>query len=537
LAASALSGCARKQEGSAGRAPCPKGQVCLEYGNSQEIGTLDPQKTNGDWENDVASATMLGLIDTDAASKPIPGMATHWETTPDGLTWTFHLREAEWSDGHPVTADDFVYGWRRAFDPKTASEQAQQFYAIKNAREVNGGKLPLTALGVSAPDKRTFVVKLEHPWPILPSFISTAPIMSPIPKWVVDRWGDQWVQPAHFVGNGPFLPVSWKLGDRVTLKKNPRFYDAKNVCLDRVSFYPTVDPVSAERRVKAGELDLNREIASNRVAFLRQAGQMPDYVHVTPYVGIIYLAFNMRDVPAFKDVRVRQALAMAIDRDFITKKLLRAGATPAKAFLPPGLVDYDGREKIAWADWPFEKRQAEARRLLAEAGYGPGHPLKVEIKHRNSAEPSLYIPAVQADWRSIGVEAQLAPNESKIAYQSYLAKDFQIADAGWVGGDDALGFMFLLRSNSGDQNYSGYHDPQVEELLNKADNEPDLERRMEFIAAAERRVLDAMPLAPIYNPVTRRLVNPMVTGWVDNFVDNHNLRYVCFKDAARRRAE
>ena len=537
LAATALSGCGGgKSSEVTGRAPCPKGLLCLEYGNAQDIGTLDPQKTNGDWEFIVAGEFTMGLLEQDSMGKAAPGMATSWENSADGLTWTFHLRDADWSDGVPVTADDFVFAYRRAFDPNTASEQAQQLYAIKNAREVNGGKLPLTALGVSAPDKHTVVIQLEHPWAILPSFIAGSGVVAAVPEHAVKKFGDKWADPKNFVGNGPYLPVSWKLGDRVVVRKNPRFYDAKNVCIDQVSFYPTVDSVSAGRRVKKGELDLSTEIQSNRVKFLMQPGQMPEYVRVAPYVGFVYLAFNMRDVPAFKDVRVRQALSMAIDRDFISYKLFGGGQTPAVSAVPPGMVDYDSRVQAHWAKWPLEKRMAEAKRLLAEAGYGPKHPLKVEIKHRNSADPMLYMPAIQADWRQIGVTASLAPNESKIAYQSYLAKDFQIADAGWVGGNDAVGFLFLERSNAGEQNYSGWHNAEFEDLLNKADNERDINKRMDYIAAAEKLVLGDAPIAPIYNTASRKLVSPNVTGWKNNVLDEHPIRYLCFKDAAARRA-
>jgi oligopeptide transport system substrate-binding protein len=532
LAATALSGCGGQS--GAVRAPCPAGKLCLEYGNSGEPTTLDPQKANAVWEVNIGQELLTGLTEMDPTGATIPGMATHWETSEDGLTWTFHLRQANWSDGAPVTADDFVFGFRRLFDPKIASQTAAQFYAIKNAQAVNGGKLPLTALGVSAPDSKTVVVQLEHPWPILPDYANQA--LMPAPRHVIEKIGDdEWLKPGKFVGNGPYLPAAWKLGDRVTLTKNPRYYDADKVCIDRISYYPTVDAVSAERRVLSGELDINNLIQSNRTGFLRKTH--PGYVHVYPYIGVIFLSFNLRDVPALKDVRVRQALSMAIDREFIVDKLFRGGQKPAYSTIPPGTVDYHLNIRTYWADWPLAKRQAEAKKLLAAAGYGPGHPLKLELKHRNTADPALYVPAVQADWRGIGVEAQLASNEVQIAYASYDAKDFQVADDGWAGGIDAIGFLFLQRDLAGLQNHTGFHDERFEALLKAADNERDLKKREALMGQAEKIVLDAAAVAPIYTLASKNLVNPNVTGWANSSIDYHKARYLCFKDAAARRAQ
>ena len=524
--------CGGKGQGAL-RPPCPKGELCLEYGNSGEPTTLDPQKMNATWEMSIISGFMVGLTDNDAAGRTIPGMATHWEVSPDGLTWTFHLRDAKWSDGTPVTADDFVFGIQRLFDPKVASGQAVQFYAIKNSRAVNGGKLPLSALGVKALDPHTVQIALEHPWPILPDD-AAGPAMSPAPRAVLAKWGDNWTQPAHFVGNGPYLPQSWKLGDRVTIVKNPLYYGAAGVCFDRIDFYPTTDAVSAERRVKSGELDLNNQFQSNRMAFLNR--QMPGYARAYPYVGVVYLSFNIKDVPALRDVRVRQALSMAIDRDFIADKLFRGGQKPAYALAPSGMLDYDGRAKTYWAAWPLAKRQAEARRLLTAAGYGPGHPLKIEIRHRNTADPSLYMPAVQADWRAVGVEAQLLSTEVQIAYQSYESGDFQVGDAGWGGGSDAMGYLLLLRSDTGLMNFGSYKNPRYDALLDAADNERDRDKRMALMGRAEQIMLDDAAVAPVYTLASKNLVNPNVTGWVDNVYDVHPTRFLCLKDAATRRA-
>ena len=514
---------------------CPAGKLCLQVGNEAEPISVDPPKNNSIQGDNVVSDMFVGLVTDDAAGRPIPGAALSWTASPDGLTWTFKLRPAQWSDGVPLTADDFVFALRRLEDPKTTIEYSYLGYVLKNAERVNTGKAPLEALGVRAIDPSTVELRLEHPAPYLPELLKHH-IFYPVPAHVVRKWGDAWIQPAHIVTNGPYTLAAWKLGDHIRLVKNPRFYDAANVCLDEVYYYPTADSISAERRVRRGELDLSVDIQSNRIAYLRRPDQIPAYVKTYTWLGTDYLAFNTH-LPKLKDRRVRQALTMAIDRDFIVGKLLRAGMEPAYAFTPPGVANYPGGAKPYWADWPLARRQAEARRLLADAGYGPAKPLKLEIKHRNTSDPTLFMPAIQADWRSIGVEASLSPNEGQIAYQAYRTRDFEVADASWIADyDDALTFLALMQSTTGAQNYGDYNNPAYDALLLKADNEPDVGRRAGYLKQAEQMMLEDASVAPVYFYISKNLVNPNITGWVPNVPDHHRKRWLCFRDAEARRA-
>ncbi len=526
LAAVALAGCGGRSE----RPPCPAGKVCLEYGNTNDPTSLDPDKISLVSENVILGDLMVGLVEDSPDGQPVPGIAQSWETSKDGLTWTFHLRNALWSDGTPVTADDFIFGFRRILDPRTASPYAYMMYLLKNGEAVNSGKLDPSQLGARALDARTVEVTLEHP---APYFLQIAKFLSmyPLPRHVVDRYGDAWSDPNHFVSDGPYKPVSWKLGDHVEVVKNPRFFDAAHVCIDRIDYYPTNDSVSAERRVKRGELDVNTSIQSNRVPFLRRPDQIPAYVHVQPYIAVVYLAFNTRDVPALKDVRVRQALSMAVDRSFITGKLLRAGQTPAYAFLPPGVADYRPSPRTPWADWTLERRQAEARRLLAQAGYGPAHPLSLALTFPNTPDPMLYTPAIQADWKSVGVRVSLVLNEAQVAFDAFKSRDFQLGIASWTGDyNDPMTFLALMQSGTGQQNYGDYANPAYDALLAKADHEIDAGVRADELARAEQLMLDDAATAPLYFTVSRNLVNPSVTGWVDNITDTHRARYLCIKD-------
>jgi oligopeptide transport system substrate-binding protein len=524
LAACALAAC----DSGSGRPACPTGKLCFERGNVIDPLSLDPAKTTTVNEEDVVGDLFTGLVQFDQRSNPVPGIATSWETAPDGLSWTFHLRDAKWSDGVPLTSADFLYSLRRVMDPKTASENAYILYIIKNGEAVNGGKLPLTALGVEAPDPHTLVIRLEHPVPYLLT-VATHQTMYPTPRHMIEKYGDQWTDPSHWVSDGPYIVKSFTLGDRLHAVRNPNFYDAKSVCIDEVNYYPTNDAISAERRVRRGELDSNNDIQSNRIAYLKQPAQMPAYVHVQTWLGTTYVAFNPHAVPAFRDVRVRQALTMAIDRDFITRKLMRGGQQPAYTLIPPGVANYPGAAPPYWASWPLEKRQAEARRLMVAAGYTPQHPLRFEFKMRNTNDPMLIYPAVQADWRAVGAEASLYPVESQIAYSDYSARNFQAADAAWIADyNDPLTFLYLMKSTTGPQNYSDYRNPAFDALLDKADRETDIVRRGQDLAQAEHIGIQDAPIAPIYFYVSKNLVTPKITGWVDNLADWHRTRYLCF---------
>ena len=524
-----VGGCQQKVQ----RPACPPGQVCLEYGNNIEPATLDPQKSNLVDEGAIISNLMMGLTTDGPDAKPQPGMAASWETSADGLTWTFHLRDASWSDGVKLTAHDFVYAYRRIVDPATASNSAYLLYVLKNAQTINEGKAPIASLGAEALDDRTLRLGLEHPAPYLLGF-ATHRSFYPVPRHVVERHGDDWVKPGNYVSNGAYRLASWQLGSKLQVVKNPRFFDAGNVCVDRINFYPTPDAVSAERQVQRGELDIQTNFFTNRLARINAA--MPGVARTHLSLATAYVSFNTRDVAALKDVRVRRALSESIDRDFITSKLLRAGQVPAYAFVPPVISNYASgemaRPRTRWADMPFTQRQIEARALLAQAGYGPDRPLKIEIKISNVSDTILITEAIQADWRAIGVDVRLALNEGAVAFAAYRNRDFDVGAMSWYADfDDPVTFLGLLKSDTGAQNYGDYKNPAYDALLAKADLEPDGETRAKILARAEQLMLDDEAMAPLYYVVNRNLVSRRVTGWVDNAANFHRARFLCVREA------
>jgi oligopeptide transport system substrate-binding protein len=519
----ALAGCGRQ----AHRPPCPAGQVCLEYGLSAEPLTLDPQKAEQVPEAVVVGDLMVGLTTEGADGSVLPGMAERWETSPDGRVWTFHLRRALWSDGVPVTARDFVFAYRRVLDPHTAAPYAYLLYLLKNGQAANTGKAPLETVGVRAPDDRTLELTLEHPAPYLPMLLKHV-AWYPAPEHAVRQYGDGWVAPGRYVSNGPYRLTGWRLGDHVTVEKNPRFFDAAHVCVDRINYYPASDYVAAERRVATGELDVTSFFQSNRLDHIRQT--LPGYARPHLWLMTTYLTFNTHDPGLFRDRRVRRALSEAIDREFIARKLLRAGQVPAYGFVPPGIAGGRSGAAPAWARLSFAERQAQARALLAQAGYGPSRPLKITLSSTTSPETGLLAEAIQADWLAIGVHADITQSEGQILLADLRRRNFQVALASWAADyNDPLTFLAILKSDTGAQNYGDYGSPVFDGLLDAADREPDANRRAELLARAEQVLADDEGASPLYYSVSRSLVNPRVTGWVDNIENWHRARWLCVK--------
>lgn len=508
--------------------------VVLHRGNNAEPLSLDPHKAQGVWENNIIGDMFIGLFTEAADGSPTPGMAESWETSEDGLSWTFTLREAQWSDGEPVTANDFVFGFRRILNPLTLSEYSKVLYPIRNARGVNFDpeNNPPETLGVTALDDRTLRIDLEFPAPYLPGLL-THYTTFPLPAHVVERFGDAWIQPQNIQTNGPYILERWRANDFIHLRRNPNFWDNENVCIDEVFFYPMVDNAAAERRVRNGEMDVNADFAGQNLQFLRR--EIPDYVRVHPYMGLTYFSFNTAIAP-FDDARVRNALSMAIDREFIVNEIRRSGEDPAYSFVPPTIADYPSTARISWADMSMDDRRARARELLQEAGFGPDNPLRFTFGYRTSGDNPRVAPVVQRDWAEIApwVRADIVGAEAQIHYANMRAGDFQVGDGGWIADyNDVYNFLFLGETASIPMNYSRFSNEEFDNMVTLANQQLDLETRGRMMAEAEQILLDAQPIMPIHYLVNRALVSPRVTGWVDNANHIHRTRYLCFADLER----
>ncbi len=497
----------------------------IDIGNGAEPLSLDPHKASGQWENRIIGEMFLGLTTEGADGQPIPGMAESWETSEDGLTWTFHLRDADWSDGMPCTAYDFEYAFQRILSPDTIAEYAQITYAILNAQKVKEGKLPVTDVGVRAIDERTLEMKLEHPAPYLPGLLKHY-THYPIPKHIVEKHGDAWIKPANIQVNGAFKLEKWWSNYVVHLVKNPGFYDARNVAFNEIYFYPTSNDDAAVRRVMSGELGWSTNFSGKKAKYYER--ELPGFVKIAPYMLLQYFSMNCQRAP-FTDVRVRRALCMAIDRTFVTERIWQAGFQPAWSFVPPGIYGYPQGGRLDFAAMSIAARRAEAKRLLQEAGFGPGKPLKFTFSHRNTQDNPQVAVVAQADWHAIApwVQVTLAGVEGQIHYANMRAKNFDVGDGGWVADyNDAYTYLYLLETRTGPQNYPGYSNPEYDRLMESSTHERDAAVRADIMRRAEQLMLDDCPVIPVGFGTSKNLIDPRIRGFEGNLEDIHRTRWM-----------
>jgi oligopeptide transport system substrate-binding protein len=494
----------------------------LNRGNGSEPGTLDPSFSGSAAEENIVGDLMVGLTTLDAAARPIPGIAQSWETSADGTLWTFHLRDARWSDGSSVTAGDFVFAWRRLLDPATASRSGGIMWVIKNARAISGGKLPPAALGAVAVDARTLRVTLEHPAPYLPELL-TISNAAPLPP---SARQPGWARPGLYVSDGPYLLKAWQPNDHITLVKNPRFYDAAHVRIDTVNYFPTPDTNAALRRLRGGELDMQTPLPTTQIAWMR--ANMPGALHVIPSLTLAYLAFNLRD-PALKDIRVRRALNLVYDREAVTQRVMTLGEAPAYTYVPLGMAHYAGGPTLDFKSLPYPARLAQAQKLMQAAGYGPFNKLRLTYATTGNPDSKRLAAVFQAMARQAYVDIRIVVSDYQINLRNFHAGQFQLGDARWLADyDDAGNFLDLLRSNGG-INYAGYSNPKFDTALDAAQNEADIDRRAALLKSAERIALTDLPWLPIRYPAQSEAVGPRVGGYIQNARDFNRSRWLWIK--------
>jgi oligopeptide transport system substrate-binding protein len=503
----------------------------FHLGNAAEPFTLDPNLSDATWEDFIIGDLMMGLATEDSMARPVPGMAERWETSADGLTWTFHLRDTQWSDGTPLTAHDFLFAWRRVLDPKTAASYAYFPYIIKNAEPINAGKLPGSALGAYARDPRTLEVHLEHPAPYLLEMLTHGSMM-PVPRHVVEAKGKDWTRPGNYVGNGAFMLKEWIPNDHITVVKNPRFFDAANVALEQVVYYPTDDYAAALRRLRAGELDAADRLENNQFAWIKK--NMPELLDPVPQLIMDMIQVNLTKKP-FDDIRVRRALNLSINREAITGRIIPVGYLPAYNLVPPGTANFPGGNALDFHDLPYPQRTAEAQRLMREAGFGPDKRLRTTYMIRSTAAGSYraVAAALQQMFALVYVDASIIPTDGQVFYKQIQEHDFDMAQPGWQADfNDASNFLDLFRTGGGN-NWAAYSNPAFDRMLQSAQDDIDLESRGRKLAAAETILLKDQALMPLFFWVSGNLVRPYVKGWNANILDKHRARWISIDENAR----
>ena len=500
----------------------------LNRGNGAEPKGLDPHQASGDPENQILGDMFVGLYTEDVNGKAILGAAEAVDTSPDGLTWTFKIRDHKWSDGVPVTAEDFVYGYRRILDPKLAAEYANILYPIKNAEKVNKGALPGDQLGVSAPDPKTLVINLEHPAPYLPEMMTHYSTF-PIPKHLVEKVGLNWTKQGVMVSNGPYMLSERRPNDHVTLVKNPYFYDAADVKIDKVVFYPSADSLAALKRYRAGELDTLDRWPLTENKWLKD--KLPNETRGYTGLRVQYDVFNMRRGP-LADNRVRMALAEALDREAILRDVyFGVYGIPAETVIPPGMANVDRSATVPWAGKTMDQRRAEAKQLLAAAGFGPNNPLKLSYNFINSPDNKRLAVAEQNMWKQIGANIELNAKDFAIHYDLLKSGNFEIAWAGWIFDyNDVQSVLFLYESSNVGLNYPGYKNPAFDALMRQSDNEKDAVQRGKLLGQAAGLLIGDVAIAPNSFQYIRPLIKPYVLNWENTLRGVNRTRWLDIGD-------
>jgi oligopeptide transport system substrate-binding protein len=493
-------------------------------GNSADPESLDPHKTSTVYEAHIIRDLFEGLVAQDADAGLIPGAAESWTISKDGTVYTFKLRAGNtWSNGEPVTADDFVFAFRRLEDPATAAEYASMLYVVKNAEEVNKKTAKPEDLGVKAIDPQTLEITLKAPTPYFLEVL-THQATYPVSKAEVEKLGAEWVKPGNMVSNGAFTLAEFVPNDHIKLVKNPKFHDAASVKLDGVTYIPTEDRSTAIKRFEAGELDSNDDMPTEQLADLR--AKFGDQIHIGPYLGTYYYAAKW-DKDPLSNTKLRRAISMAIDRDFIAEKVWGNSMIPGYSMVPPGIEGYTPAT-MDYAEMSQLDREDEAKKILAELGYGPDKPLKLEIRYNTSENHKNTAIAIQEQLKPLGIEVTLVNTDTKTHYGFLEQKgNFDLARAAWIADyKDPESFLGILRKASGN-NYSSYNSPEFEALMDKAAaTGSNADERFKLLAQAEAVAMRDSGNIPLLYYSYHNLVSPRIKGFKDNVMDVHPSRFL-----------
>ena len=492
-------------------------QQVLRRGNGTEPQTLDPQVSENVQDGNIERDLFEGLVTLDKDSKPAPAVAESWTISPDGLVYTFKLRDAKWSNGDPVTADDFVWSWRRAVDPATGTKYSFLYYPVKNAEEIATGKTKdVTSLAVRAIDPHTFEVTLKAPTGYFLSAIGHARFL-PLHRSNVEQFGSQFTRAGNLVGNGAFVLKEWTPQSRIVLVKNPNYWNAATVKLTEIDEFPIENQNEELKRYRAGELEITNDVPGDQIEFIRQ--NLPNELRLSQYLGTYYYGFNLEQPPFKDNPKLRQAVAMVIDRKAITEQILRTGEQPLFGYVPPGIPGYR-QQSVAWADMPMDQRIAEAKKLYAEAGYGPDKPLTIEIRYNTSENHKKVVIAMASMLsKALGIKCTLVNSEFKVFLEERKQKKVtQLFRSGWIGDYvDPNTFAEFMQSDAG-LNDLGYASPEYDRLVKTAAVTVDPEQRMQLLEAAEKLLMTDLPILPIYSYVKKAMVKPYVIGYRPNVI-------------------
>lgn len=483
----------------------------LVRNNGSEPASLDPHKVESDIEFNIIRDMFDGLLAVKKDGSIEPLLAEKWENK-NNTVWTFHLRPGiTWSDGTAITAKDVVWSWQRLVDPKTASPYASYpgNMHILNAADISQGKKPVDSLGVKAVDDSTLEVTLTQP---TASFLPMLahPSLVPIDQVLVNRFGDKWTKPEHIVTSGAYKVTDWVVNERIVAERNTRYWNNKATVINKVTYLPISAETADVNRFKAGEIDITYTIPVNQFAQLRKT--FGEQVSVEPQLATYYYEFNTTK-PPFNDPRLRRALNMGLDKDIIADKVMAQGQRPAWVISQPEI----GGVKLSppdYSTWPREKRLAEAKKLLNEAGFNEAHPLSFNLLYNTMETHQRIAIAASSMWKkNLGIEAKLQNQEWKTMLDTMHTGNFDAVRYAWIADyDDAATFLNNFRTGSS-ENTSKYSNSAYDEALDNAAKAKDVVERGKYYQQAEDILARDVPAIPVYHYVRTHLVKPWVGGF------------------------
>ena len=503
----------------AGCSQPPRGNV-LNRSLGPEPESLDVHAARSDQAGIVLRDIGEGLTGYSADGELVAAAAERWEISEDGLEYRFWLRpDARWSNGEPVIAEHFLYSFRRLVDPATAAFYAQFIIDIENAEAISKGELPPVDLGVTANSSHELTIRLERPVPYLLGLLthySTFPVFPP----AVEQHGASFARPGNLVSNGAYKLDDWKIAAVISLSRNEYYWNNAGTSIDRVRHLVTQEAMAEVNGFRAGELDVTETVSSELFAQLKE--ERPDEVHVAPFLNVYYYGLNLTKAPFKDNLKLRQALSMAVDRESITENVTARGEQPAYGWVPPGVSNYNALQ-FSYARQSPAERHAAARRLYKEAGYSDEKPLQIEIRYNTMQAHRRIALAVRAMWRDVlGVEVTLINEEFQVLLTNMREREVtQVFRSSWSGDyNDANAFLSVMESGN-PSNLPGFANEEFDSLMLRAAKQTDPQGRQLFLEEAERVLLAEHPAIPLYFYVSKHLVSRRVSGWQDNVLDYH----------------
>ena len=499
-------------------------QQILHVGNGLELQELDPHIITGISEIKTLSALFEGLVGQAPEDlSPVPGSASSWDISENGTVYSFHLRKAlKWSDGSPLTAEDFAFSFKRMLNPKLGAANAYLLFVLKNAQAYFEETADWSEVGVKTKDERTLILELENPTPYFLRLL-THPAWYPIPENVLREFGDPfgrangWTRAGKLVSNGPFQLTDWRINERLHVVRNSHYWDNATTQLEEIYFYPTENREAEERAYRSGQLHITEAVPTSQVRNYRD--QNDPVLQIDPYLGTYYLQLNTRTKP-LDDPRVRKALSLVIDRQQITEKITQGGQQPAWHFTPPGTAGY--APAISGS-----VNEAEAKRLLSEAGFPNGENFpRLTYLYNTSENHKAIAEAIQHMWqRSLGIQIELENQEWKVYTQSRETGEFDVLRASWIADyEDPSSFLDVWASQSGN-NFTGWTAGEYDRLLESAQG-ADTSSRFEILKQAEGLLIDHQPIIPLYFYTSVYLKHPSVKGYHPTLLNYHPWKHV-----------